>query len=62
MAYIINETIIIRAIPALIRQSGIEDIPDAYCICHSDDLKSLYVINKTGTNIRIVKDEIWILN
>ena len=39
LAYIINESIIIRAIPTLIRQSSIEDIPDIYCICPSDDMK-----------------------
>ena len=58
LAYIINESIIIRAIPTLIRQSSIEDIPDIYCICPSDDMKMLYAINKNGTNIRIIKDGI----
>jgi len=55
LAYIINESIIIRAIPTLIRQSSIEDIPDVFCIYPSEDMKILYAINRTGTNIKIIK-------
>ena len=56
LAYIINSSIIIRAIPTLIRQSSIEDIPDIYSLFPSDDMKIIYAINKTGTNIRIIKN------
>ena len=58
LAYIINESIIIRAIPTLIRQSSIDDIPDVYCIYPSEDMKILYAINRTGTNIKIIKNGI----
>jgi hypothetical protein len=58
LVYIINESIIIRAIPTLIRQSSIDDIPDLFSICPSEDMKILYAINKNGTNIRIIKDGI----
>ena len=58
LAYIINESIIIRAIPTLIRQSSIDDVPNVYCIYPSEDLKILYAINKEGTNIGIIKNGI----
>ena len=56
LAYIINESIIIRAIPTLIRQSSIDEIPDIYAIYPSEDMRIMYAVNKAGTNIRVIKD------
>ena len=58
LAYIINDSIIIRAIPTLIRQTSIENIPGAFSICPSEDLKLLYVLDKNCQTLRIVKDGI----
>ena len=57
LAYIINESIIIRAIPTLIRQSSIEDVQDICAIYPSEDMRIMYAINKSGTNIRIIKSD-----
>ena len=57
LAYIINESIIIRSIPTLIRQSSIEEIQDLWAIYPSEDMRKLYAINKSGTNIRIIKSD-----
>ena len=57
LAYIINESIIIRSIPTLIRQSSIEEIQDVWAIYPSEDMRKLYAINKSGTNIRIIKSD-----
>ena len=56
LAYIMNESIIIRTIPTLILQSRIENIPDLFCIYPSEDMKLLYAINKTGRYIKIIKN------
>ena len=57
LAYIINESIIIRAIPTLFRQSSIEDVQDIFAIYPSEDMRIMYAINKSGTNIRIIKSD-----
>ena len=56
LAYIIKKTIIIRDIPTLHKQATIENVPDLFCICSSEDLKTLYAINKSGKNIEIIKN------
>jgi len=58
LAYIMNESIIIRSIPTLIRQTSIDDIPDIYSIFPSEDMKILYGIDKSGKQIYVIKDEI----
>ena len=50
-------TIIIRSIPTLIRQVCIEGLKDIYAIYPNEDMKVLYGINKTGTEIYVIKDE-----
>ena len=56
LAYIVNDSIIIRSIPTLIRQGNI-DLPNIYAIYPSEDMKYLYAINKSGSEIYIIKDE-----
>ena len=56
LSYIINESIIIREIPTLVRQASIEDIPGIHAIYPSEDMRIMYAINKEGTNIRVIKD------
>ena len=58
LAYIINDSIIIRAIPTLIRQTSIDDVPGAFSICPSEDMKILYVLDKNCQTLRVVRDEI----
>ena len=58
LAYIMNESIIIRAIPTLIRQANIDDIPDLYSIHPSEDMRLLYAFDKTGRQIKVIKDGI----
>ena len=53
-----NESIIIRAIPTLIRQANIDDIPDLYSIHPSEDMRLLYAFDKTGRHIKVIKDGI----
>jgi WD40 repeat protein len=57
LAYIMNDTIIIRSIPTLIRQVCIDGLKDIYAIYPNEDMKVLYGINKTGTEIYVIKDE-----
>ena len=35
----------------------IEDLPDIYAICPSEDMKILYAINKFGKEIYVIKEE-----
>ena len=56
LAYIINESIIIRSIPTLIRQSAIDNISDIYSIFPSEDMKLLYGVNKSGEILSVIKD------
>ena len=58
LAYILNDSIIIRAIPTLIRQTSIDDVPGAFSICPSEDMKILYVLDKNCQTLRVVRDEI----
>ena len=51
-----NQSIIIRVLPNLIKQTIIEDIPDLFSICQSDDQKTLYAINRSGKYIEIIKN------
>ena len=57
LAYIINESVIIRSIPTLIRQTNIDDIPDIYAIFPSEDMKIMYGTSKTG-QILVIKNHI----
>ena len=57
LAYIMNDAIIIRSIPTLIRQVCIEGLKDIYAIYPNEDMKVLYAINKAGTEIYVIKDE-----
>ena len=57
LGYIINDSIIIRSIPTLIRQVCVDGIPNLYAFYPSEDMKALYAINKSGNEIYIIKDE-----
>ena len=57
ITYISNETVVIRSIPTLIRQGCTDIIPNIYCIYPSEDIRTLYGVNKCGTEIYIIKDE-----
>ena len=57
LAYILSETIIIRSIPTLIRQTCTDPIPNIYSFYQSEDIKHLYGINKTGNEIFVIKDK-----
>ena len=58
LAYIINESIIIRSIPTLIRQVSTDEISDIYAIFPSEDMKIMYGTNKYGNQIYVIKDQI----
>ena len=58
LAYIINESIIIRSIPTLFRQASIDEIPEIFSIFPSEDMKILYATNKAGNQIHVIKDQI----
>ena len=57
LAYIDLNNIIIRSLPDLIIQIRIEDLPEIYTICPSEDNKVLYAINKSGDEIYVIKEE-----
>ena len=57
LAYILNDTVVIRSLPNLIREVCIEDVNNIFAICPSEDIKTLYGLNKSGNEIRIIKDE-----
>ena len=57
LAYIINETIIIRSIPTLFRQANTDEIPEIYAIFPSEDMKIMYATNKSGSQIHVIKDK-----
>ena len=57
LAYIDLNNIIIRSLPDLIIQIRIEDLPEIYAICPSEDNKVLYAINKSGDEIYVIKEE-----
>ena len=56
LAYILNDSVIIRSIPTLIMQVCCDGIPGIYAIYPSEDMKVLYGCNKSGTEIYIIKD------
>ena len=58
LAYIINKSIIIKAIPTLFMQTSIEDIPNLFSICLSNDQKTLFAIDRTGRYIEIIKNSL----
>ena len=57
LAYILNDTIVIRSLPNLIREVCIEGLDNIYSICPSEDMKSMFGINKEGNKIYIIKEE-----
>ena len=57
LAYILNDTVVIRSLPNLIREVCIEGMDNIYSICPSEDMKSMYGINKEGNEIYIIKEE-----
>ena len=57
ISYIINDSVIIRSIPTLIRQVCVDGIKNIYAIYPSEDMKSLFATNKSGNEIYIIKDE-----
>ena len=57
LGYILNDSIIIRSIPTLIRQVCVDGIPNLYAFYPSEDMKALYAINKSGNEIYVIKDE-----
>ncbi len=57
LAYILNDTVVIRSLPNLIREVCIEGIENIYSICPSEDMKTMYGINKNGKEIYVIKEE-----
>ena len=57
LAYILNDTVVIRSLPNLIRQVCIEGMENIYSICPSEDMKSMFGINKSGKEIYVIKEE-----
>ena len=57
LGYILNDSIIIRSIPTLIRQVCVDGIPNLYAFYPSEDMKALYALNKSGNEIYVIKDE-----
>ena len=58
LAYIMNESITIRSLPNLFRQASIDDIPEIFAICPSEDMKMMYATNKNGTQVYVIRDEL----
>ena len=57
ISYILNDSVIIRSIPTLIRQSCIDGIPNLYAIYPCEDMKILFATNRSGSEIYIIKDD-----
>ena len=57
LAYILNDTVVIRSMPNLIREVCIEGVNNLYAIYPSEDKKTLYGINKSGNEIYVIKEE-----
>ena len=53
-----NESITIRSLPNLFRQASIDDIPEIFAICPTEDMKMMYATNKNGTQIYVIRDEL----
>ena len=58
LIYIGKNNIIIRSLPSLFIQVIIDDLPNIYSICPSEDIKILYAFNKFGDEIYIIKEDI----
>ena len=58
LAYIMNESITIRSLPNLFRQTSIDDIPEIFAICPSEDMKMMYSTNRYGSQIYVIRDEL----
>ena len=52
-----NDTIYIISIPDLVVQVSIEKMIGVHSICFSEDYKTLYAINKKGTEVTVIKEE-----
>ena len=57
LACIGNDTIYIISIPDLVVQVSIEKMNGIHSICFSEDNKTLYAINKKGTEVTVIKEE-----
>ena len=58
LGYIVNNSIIIRRLSSnLIRRVLIEQIPNLFAFCPSEDMKIIYAINKNGEDIYVIKEE-----
>ena len=57
ISYIINDSVIIRSIPTLIRQVCVDGIKNIYAIYPSEDMRALFATNRSGSEIYIIKDE-----
>ena len=57
ISYILNDSVIIRSIPTLIRQSCIDGIHNLYAIYPCEDMRILFATNKSGSEIYIIKDD-----
>ena len=57
LACIGDENIYILSLPDLIMQITVEKEFNAYSMCFSEDKKSLYVVNKNGTEIMVINTE-----
>ena len=57
ISYIINDSVIIRSIPTLIRQVCVDGIKNIFAIYPSEDMRALFATNKSGSEIYIIKDE-----
>ena len=56
-AYILNDTVVIRSLPNLIREVCIDGMDNIYSICPGEDMKTIYGINKSGDEIYIIKED-----
>ena len=57
LAYVGNNSIIIRKLPNLIYQVNLDCPPGIYSICVSEDNKNIFTVDKNGKKITLVKDE-----
>ena len=55
--YILKNSVVIRSLPDLNKENCVEGINYVYSICPSDDIKSLYGINKLGNEVYVIKDD-----
>ena len=55
--YILKNSVVIRSLPDLNKENCVEGINYVYSICPSDDIKTLYGINKLGNEVYVIKDD-----